>query len=109
MNQHEAFEILADADRQHILYELVENDGVSTVSDLSQRIASCSDTAHETAFKHAKVSLVHNHLPRLEHYGVLEYDTRSGDVVLTDTGSVEPILNAAEEVERTVAGAAQSI
>jgi hypothetical protein len=109
MNQPEAFEILAAADRQHILYELVENDGFSTISDLSQRIAFHSDNEHETAFKHAKISLVHNHLPRLEDYGVLEYDTRSGDVVLTDAGSVEPLLNTAEEVESTVAGTAKSI
>lgn len=104
MNLQEACNILADADRQHIIYELVENDGLSTISDLSQQIASCSETSEEndTALKRAKISLVHNHLPRLEDHGVIEYDARNGDVVLTNADRVEALLNATEELENAV-------
>lgn len=99
MDKQEVLNTLADADRQHILYELIENDGFSSITDLSQRIASCSDEKTDTALKHAKISLVHNHLPRLEDYGVIEYDTRGGDVVLTDAERLEPLRNIVTDLD----------
>jgi hypothetical protein len=105
MNRQEAYKILADADRRHIIHKLIKNDGLSTISDLSQQLASCSDTPEEsdTALERAEISLVHNHLPRLEDHGVLEYDTRSGDVVLTDAETLEHILNTVEGLETAAA------
>jgi predicted transcriptional regulator len=105
MDMKEACNLLSNTDRQHILHELIESDGVSTISDLAQRIASFSEASEENdmTLKRAKVSLVHNHLPRLEDHGVIEYDTRSGDVILTDAGEVGPLLNTVEELEIAVA------
>ena len=108
MNLHEAHEILTDTDRQHIIYELIENDGFSTISDLSQQIASCSDIPEESdkTIEDVKIRLIHNHLPRLEDHGIVEYDTRSGDVVLTDVERSKSLLNTTEELETVIAGLA---
>ena len=104
MNLQEAHEILADTDRQHILYRLSEDDGLTTISDLSQQIVSCSDIPEESdkPFERVKIRLIHNHLPRLEDHGVIEYDTRSGDVVLTDVERAKSLLNTAEELETVI-------
>lgn len=101
MNTQDVHEILANVDRRHILNELFKNDGITTISDLARRLADHSETRVETnkALENAKIRLVHNHLPRLEDYGIIEYDSRSGDVVLTASEARKSLLDSAEELE----------
>lgn len=94
MDTRTAFEILANTDRQHIVEELLENDGRTTVGDLSQQLAARRENgAGETELERAKLELYHNHLPRLEDHGVIAFDRRTGDVVLRDGSGLEPYLN----------------
>ncbi|MFP9191633.1 helix-turn-helix domain-containing protein [Natronosalvus vescus] len=101
MNTQDAHEILANADRRHILTELSENDGFTTISDLATILVIHSETRVETdkALENAKIRLVHNHLPRLEDHGIIEYDNRSGDVILTASETRTSLLDTAEEGE----------
>ncbi|MFP8958502.1 hypothetical protein ACLI4Y_17450 [Natrialbaceae archaeon A-CW3] len=109
MNAQDAHEILANADRRHILTELSENDGFTTISDLATLLTAHSDSRVETekALKNAKIRLVHNHLPRLEGHGIIEYDNRSGDVVLTASETRTSLLDSAEELEAVATDTAE--
>lgn len=94
MNLTEIFSLLASAERQQVLIELWES-GRTTVDELSRRIAAEDDERSSNDVEYIEIQLVHNHLPRLEAYGVIEYDDGSGDVRLTATGEdLEPILEA---------------
>lgn len=94
MNSQTAFDVLADTDRQHIIEELLASDGRSNVGVLSEQLAvRRGNDADETERERAKIELYHNHLPRLADYGVIDYDPRTGDVVLGDITGLEPYLN----------------
>ncbi|ELY83741.1 DUF7344 domain-containing protein [Natrinema pallidum] len=101
MISQQDYEILADADRYYILYELVQNNGLVTISDLAQQLAACSTVSEDSdrSIEHAKIRLVHNHLPRLEDHGLIEYDARSGDMRLTNTERAKALLETVEEFE----------
>jgi hypothetical protein len=94
MDSRTALNLLANADRQHIVEELLENDGRSNVGVLSQQLAARQrNDADELKQEQAKLELHHNHLPRLADHGVIEYDHRTGDVVLREVSELEPYLN----------------
>ena len=97
------YRLLGDRHRRYLLYQL-QNTGQGTVESLASRIATVdpetADGDLETARQQIYVSLVHNHLPRLADHGVLEYDLRSGDVVLSDGFTdLEPLLEQFKETE----------
>lgn len=93
MDTHEAFAILADTDRQHIVTELLENDGRSTVGILADQLAARRQNhADELERERAELELLHNHLPRLADHGVLAYDRASGEVVAKEASGLEPYL-----------------
>ncbi|NKE37342.1 hypothetical protein GWG54_16265 [Natronococcus sp. JC468] len=93
MDTHEAFAVLSDSDRQHVLEELLETEGRTTVGVLADQLAARrKNRADELDREHAEVRLVHNHLPRLADHGVIEYDRESGEVVLVDASDLEPYL-----------------
>ena len=61
-----------------------------TVEDLSRQIArweaeTKGDDASKDGQHRVAVALVHNHLPRLADHDIIEYDQRSGDIVLVAT------------------------
>ena len=83
-----ACELLANTRRRYLLYQLVES-GPRNVEELSTQIAawenesSLSSVSRED-HQQVYISLVHNHLPRLADYDIIDYDIRSGDVVCSD-------------------------
>lgn len=94
MDSQTVLSLLADTDRQHIIVELLENGGRSNVGVLSQQLAARQrNDADELELERAKLELHHNHLPRLADHGVIEYDQRTGDVVLREVIELEPYLN----------------
>lgn len=93
MDTNEAFAILSDSDRQHVLEELLETEGRTTVGVLADQLAARrKNRADELDRERAEVHLVHNHLPHLADHGVIEYDRESGEVVLVDASDLEPYL-----------------
>lgn len=95
MNTAEAFTLLSNPDRRHVVRTLLETT-VTTIDDLAEGLAASPDADSRT-IDQAKIELVHNHLPRLEDYGVIEYDDRNGDVVLDDPGDLETYLSVVSE------------
>ena len=95
MNTAEAFTLLANPDRRHVVRALLET-SVTTIDDLAERLADAPD-ADSRSIEQAQIGLVHDHLPRLEDYGVIEYDDRNGDVVLDDPGDLESYLSVVGE------------
>ncbi|AGB36305.1 DUF7344 domain-containing protein [Natronococcus occultus] len=64
----EWYDVLRHPERLHLLAAL--EDGASTLEELVDAIASREATDRETI----RIGLVHNHLPRLSDYGILEWD-----------------------------------
>lgn len=83
-----AFEVLADAGRRAVIDEL-SKDGSATVEDLASRLAS-----RHSAESHAKLALVHRHLPKLCDADVITYDPVAREVELDDAGDVLAVLGA---------------
>lgn len=99
MKPAEAFSLLADSKRQKVLCQLYRKNGLTSVDELAFDIGSNADED----VKSAKFELVHNHLPRLEDHGAIEYDNRSGDIVLTDFGrELKSLLDTAVNLEKTL-------
>lgn len=95
MERSDVFTVLTDADRRHILRALNENGGQTTLKALSDQIAAHRHgdaTGCVNERKRVKVELVHNHLPRLEEHGVVDYDRQHGDVELADAEALDAYL-----------------
>lgn len=93
------FRGLADGDRRHIISSLLKSDdGIVTVDDLTQEIATQSDDREQV-----RLRLYHCHLPKLRDLGFLDYDWRSGDVVLTEGAkNLRAIFEATKDEEEEV-------
>lgn len=97
------FSLLADSRRRYLLYHLLESEYV-TVEKLSLRIAAWEQEIPSRAVSEddrvdVAISLIHNHLPRLAERNVVDYDARSGDVVLAD--GFEGIRSFVENAQST--------
>lgn len=104
MNQMDAFRILASADRQLVLHELVERDSDTTIAALSQQVAARrhgipTDRISETKVERAHVRLVHSHLPTLQEHGIIDVNWDGNEVSLEDGAEVDQLFEAAEEME----------
>lgn len=79
---------LADQRRRYVLYYLGDEE-VATTSDIAEHIVSWDtgstpSRVSDEEVRTVQTELQHNHLPRLADYGIIEYDTRTGDVRLED-------------------------
>lgn len=89
----ELFECLADPSRQRVVRHLREH-GRSSVDDLAAAVAGAAD--EDRRVERTRLGLHHNHLPKLEAAGVLEYDQASETVRPTDR------IEAADALVETV-------
>lgn len=88
----EAYEAIADEDRRHIISTLLDSELVATVDELMDAIGAATTDSESLRLK-----LYHQHLPKLEDVGLIEYDWRSGDVVLAaDPARLRDVLDALE-------------
>lgn len=79
--------ILSEARRRYVLYYFLENEHAN-VEGLSVEIAAWEqgasiDTVSEEAKKRVTTSLIHSHLPKLADHDLIEYDARTGDIVVS--------------------------
>jgi DNA-binding transcriptional ArsR family regulator len=90
----DVFTALAAMRRREVVYELGQRpEGVATVDELVDRLlAREEDTLAEPPVNHRErvtAALLHNHLPRLDELGVVEFDRRSGTVRFRGDAAVE--------------------
>lgn len=99
-----AYELLANPQRRAVLYYF-SSSKIGSIDELSREIAdreaAISSASESDGVREAVgVSLVHNHLPRLESHGIIEYDARSGDVVrATGYEAIRPFVERASVLE----------
>ncbi|WP_049925788.1 DUF7344 domain-containing protein [Halopiger goleimassiliensis] len=96
--------LLAQSERRYLLYQLVEQEEVHIEDVVTQVAAWERDEPVASIEKDTRqrvyVSLVHNHLPRLADYDIVDYDLRSGDVVLAEGfEDIRPLLEQFRQTE----------
>lgn len=102
LSPDEVFATLKNPRRRSVIRYLQENGGQSTVRELTAEIAAIENDVpvSELAYGQRKTvytSLYQTHLPKLDELDVIDYDQRSGDVVLADDlEELEVHLEAAE-------------
>ncbi len=99
-----ACSLLAESERRFLLYQLAEAKSANLEELISQIIVweQDEDVAVDDADRREQlyISMVHNHLPRLADYNIIEYDLRSGDVVLASGfDDIKPLLNQFRQTE----------
>ncbi|WP_081443533.1 DUF7344 domain-containing protein [Haloterrigena turkmenica] len=104
MDQMEAFRVLASADRQLVLHELVKRDGTTCIKELSREVASRrhqipSQKISDTKVKRAHIRLVHSSLSLLQEKGIINVNWEENEVSLASKPEVEQLFDAAEELE----------
>ena len=105
MKRTDAFRVLASADRQLVLHELVRGPDPVTVDTLSQRVAARRHrvppgTVSDAQAERAQIRLVHQHFPQLEERDLIAVDWKEREVSLTDSENVDALLDAAGELEQ---------
>mgnify|MGYP000371510268 CR=1 FL=1 len=87
--EQEVFDILSNRRRRYALYALL-NDESATIGSLAEQIAAwendCTiEDVTPTERKRVYTALQQSHLPKLERVGLINFDTETGRVSLTDT------------------------
>ncbi|WP_436343679.1 DUF7344 domain-containing protein [Natronorubrum sp. FCH18a] len=80
--------MLSESRRRYVLYYFLDNDHAN-IENLTLQIAAWEhDVTVDAITKEQKqpvtTSLIHSHLPKLADHGLVEYDSRTGDVVIAD-------------------------
>ena len=80
------YTLVADSQRRHLL-DALQQVRSATVAECARMIAARDRNApllEEDARDRIQLSLVHNHLPRLADYDVVEYNAERGEVQVGD-------------------------
>jgi hypothetical protein len=101
----EVFELLQNQRRRRVLrYLTTETDNRATLSDLAEHVAGLEndvppDRVTSTQRKRVYVGHYQAHLPKLDDYGVVDFDKHRGTVDLRDTTDLDPYLEWVAAVE----------
>ena len=99
------FDLLSNTRRRYVLYHL-RAESEASIRELSRRIAAWENDVDVSAVsskqrKRVYTALHQTHLPRLDDYGVVEYDRDRGRIQPTDRMQVfEPYLEQTDDESR---------
>jgi len=103
-DQRTVHTILSRSRRRFLLYHFLEND-YANLTEVALQIAAWEDDSSienvsENLHQRVKISLVHNHLPRLADHDIIEYDARSGAIVAKEGfEKLRPTIEQTQESE----------
>lgn len=103
ITKDEVFEVLSSSRRRLILYHLHRRGGEAVLRDLASDTAEAQHdgAVDDDIVKRFYISLYQTHVPKLEEVGLVQYDSDSKVVSLTDKiEEVQETLNAEPEPER---------
>ncbi|WP_049927472.1 DUF7344 domain-containing protein [Halopiger goleimassiliensis] len=98
------YDLLSHRRRRRLLYLLLETDRRS-VENVAHRLAvveseDSTDAEDEDARRRLAISLHHDHLPRLEEYGIIEYDVDRRTIAVADGfDEIRPFVERARASE----------
>lgn len=83
------FEILSNSRRRHLIHTLHQRGGEAALSELADRIAAAEHDIPLSEIstdqrRRVYISLYQTHLPKLEEYGIVDYDEDDKTVRLAD-------------------------
>lgn len=86
LDKDDVFEILSNTRRRRLLFLLSERSEAVELGELAQELANTEvgGEADRDQYKRMYISLYQTHVPKLAEYDVIEYDTDSKHVALTD-------------------------
>ena len=101
----DAFNILSNSRRRYILYYLYTRGEPATIDELAGQIAAWEnditvEELDDTARRRVYVSLYQTHLPKLDDFGIADYDRDDGTVTLTEQAEEIVSYLPVEESER---------
>ncbi|RKD94920.1 DUF7344 domain-containing protein [Halopiger aswanensis] len=104
MDRMEAFRILASADRQLVLHELVEAEDPTRIGAISRQVAARRHRTppqqiDEDKVERARIRLIHSHLPRLQERGIIDVDRAENEISLAESDATAQLFDAADELD----------
>lgn len=89
LSQDTVFDLLSSARRRYIIYYLRQHGGEAAINEIASQIAVWENDIPEEELtsqdeKRVYVSLYQTHIPKLEEHGIVDYDSETGQVYLTD-------------------------
>lgn len=103
MDQTEAFRVLASADRQLLLHELVENEGEIAIAAAARQVAArrhriSPETISDDRVERAHIRLVHTHIPYLIDSDLVTVDWDEREMALAGGENIAELFEAADEL-----------
>jgi DNA-binding transcriptional ArsR family regulator len=86
------YEMLGNRRRRYVLHRLKQEDSVVDMGDLSTRVAAWEKSIDPAEVSYDERKAVHtvlyqHHVPKLDEAGLVDYDSRSGEMALTEAGA----------------------
>ncbi|WP_238717531.1 DUF7344 domain-containing protein [Natronorubrum halophilum] len=96
--------ILSEPRRRYVLYYFLDNDHAN-IEELSLQIVAWEqrisiDEVSEEQTQRLTSSLIHTHIPLLAGHGLVDYDSRTGDIIIADGfADIRVTANRARSIE----------
>ena len=103
LSMDEVFELLKNPRRRMVINYLKENGNTATLSDVAEHIAACENdiTVQELSSDQRKrvyIGLYQCHLPKMDNFGVVDYDKNRGTIELRESvAQLESYIDSEEE------------